>query len=398
MKLTDAIVAGLELPAGKSEAFFWDSASPLAVRIRTGSKRYVVQWRIGAQQRRESIADPAKMRLETARKIARQRIAQVELGVDPAAEKEYAKAEQAKARLTVGTMVERYLTFREPELRRNTYTEAVRHLRRYWKPLHAMPLAAVKRADVAAGLQVIVAEHGRVSARNARQHLGAFYGWCIAEGLAELNPTIGTNDPAKGLKSRERVLTDAELRTIWQACGDDAFGAIVKLLILTGARRCEIGSLTWSEIDLETGVMTISGERTKTGAPLILGLPDMALEILRTVPRRPHTEHLFGNGAAGFNSWNLVTNQLRNRIAADGPQLPRWTLHDLRRTMRTGLGKLKVPPHIAELAIGHSKRGIEKTYDRYSYETEIRNALGRWAEHVAAIVEGRTSNVVPLQR
>ena len=82
---------------------------------------------------------------------------------------------------------------------------------------------------------------------------------------------------------------------------------------------------------------------------------------------------------------------------ATGKPLAPWTLHDLRRTMRTGLGKLGVPPHVAELAINHVKGGVEAIYDRYRYQREIAAALAQWAEHVLALVEGRASNVVALQ-
>ena len=81
-----------------------------------------------------------------------------------------------------------------------------------------------------------------------------------------------------------------------------------------------------------------------------------------------------------------------------GKALPHWTLHDLRRSMRSGLGRLGVPPHIAELAINHVKGGVEAIYDRYRYQHEIGAALARWAEHVLAVVEGRESKVVTLQR
>jgi integrase len=194
-------------------------------------------------------------------------------------------------------------------------------------------------------------------------------------------------------------LSDAELRLIWSACQSDAFGRIVQLLILTGCRRSEVGDLKWSEIDFDTGVMVIPGERIKGKRPLILTLPPAALEILRTVPRRDGQEFVFGgkSGRAGFIGYAYATMALNARIAAAaGRPLAPWTLHDLRRTMRTGLGCIGVAPHIAELVIGHSRQGVEAIYDRHSYQPEIKTALLRWAEHVAGIVEGRGSKVVPL--
>ena len=99
----------------------------------------------------------------------------------------------------------------------------------------------------------------------------------------------------------------------------------------------------------------------------------------------------------GFNAWSYCTIALNNRIAAaTGRPLPHWTLHDLRRTMRSGLGRMGVAPHIAEMTIGHAQAGIQAVYDRYRYEAEIAAALAGWSEHVLALVDRRESNVVAL--
>jgi integrase len=191
------------------------------------------------------------------------------------------------------------------------------------------------------------------------------------------------------------VLTDRELAAVWQACGDDDYGRILKLLALTGCRRDEIGALKWGEIDFDTGVMTLPPERVKNGRTLSLPLPAPALTILRSVPCRDGRAHIFG--AHGFTSWSVMTKQLHARIAATGASLAPWRLHDLRRTMRTNLGKLGVRPDVAEMCIGHVRKGMIAIYDRYRYESEIAAALARWAEHLMAIVEGRESKVVSLR-
>jgi integrase len=117
---------------------------------------------------------------------------------------------------------------------------------------------------------------------------------------------------------------------------------------------------------------------------------------LRSVARRDGP-CVFGDPRHGFTGWSAAKRKLDARLAAAGTHLPHWTVHDLRRTMRTGLGRLGVPPHIAELAINHAKAGIVAVYDRYTYEAEVAAALAKWAEHVAAIVEGRKRKVVPLR-
>ena len=161
---------------------------------------------------------------------------------------------------------------------------------------------------------------------------------------------------------------------------------LFKLLLLTGCRRNELGKLKWTEIDLDTGIMTLPGSRTKTGRELILKLPPAAMAILRerqAIPGREGFLFVFGSRPhAGFTAWSTAKLQLDAQVP-----LSSWILHDLRRTMRSGLGSLKVPPHVAELAIGHVRKGLEGTYDKYKYRDEIAAALQVWADHVTSIVE-----------
>ena len=199
------------------------------------------------------------------------------------------------------------------------------------------------------------------------------------------------------LYNRDRVLTDRELASIWNACLDDDFGRIVKLLILTGCRREEIGALKWSEIDGD--VMTIPGERTKNHKAHALTLPALALNILKSIPPREGRDSIFGGRGEGFSAWSYTMMALLTRITTDeGKTMAGWVLHDLRRTFRIGLGKLGVAPHVAELCINHRKGGVEAIYDRHRYDREIAAALALWADHVAAIVAGRESNLRALKR
>jgi integrase len=399
MKFTTDAVATLRLPAGKQDQFEWDDALPgFGVRLRGDSKRWVVQYRVGAQQRRESLGDVRKVKLDDARRIARQRFAQAELGTDPAAERAKARRDSAAIKLTVASVAGRYLGAKQDVLRPNTYNQAKRHLAVLWKPLADRPIGSVKRADVAAQLQEIVKAHGRTSAARARGNLSAMFSWAMREGLCDANPVLLTNDPAEGIEPRERVLSDHELVAVWNACGDDDFGRIVRLLLLTGCRREEIGGLRWDEIDFDSGVLTIPGERTKNHRALALTLPPVALEILRSAKRRVGREYVFGKRGVSFGAWSYATMALNARItAAEDKPLAHWTLHDLRRSYRSGLGKLGVRPDVAELAINHVKGGVQAIYDKYKYEREIQSALALWADHVLAAVENRAHKIVPLR-
>jgi integrase len=200
---------------------------------------------------------------------------------------------------------------------------------------------------------------------------------------------------------RSRVLSEAELATIWRACADDDFGWIVKLLMLTGCRRVEIGGLKWAELDLDRGIMSISGGRTKNHRGLTLALPPVAVDLLQSVPRRNGCDNVFGSGADGFTSWSYGTDTLNDRIVvAEGKPLEPWTLHDTRRSVATHMAEIGVQPHIIEAVLNHvsgHKRGVAGIYNRARYDREIAAALQLWAAHLIAILEGGKRKIVPLR-
>jgi integrase len=389
MKLTQKNVAALALPPGKTDVVYWDDTLPgFGCRLRGDSRSWLIQYRAGPRQHREALGDVRKVTLDDARKVARQRFAQIELGVDPAAEKAKARVEAAAAALTLGAVSERYLDAKRRALRHNSFRAARLHLTEHWKPLAGRPLGSIGRADVAAQLQTLVKERGRIAAARSRTNLSALFAWALGEGLVDSNPVIGTNAPDAGVTPRERVLTDRELAAIWNAC-DDSSGRIVRLMILTACRRQEIGGLKWSEIDTDRGSVTIDAARTKNHRKLTLTLPPVALAILASVSRRG--EAVF-SGDDAFQSWSALKARLD---AASG--VSAWTLHDLRRTVATKMADLGVQPHIIEQILNHQsghKRGPAGIYNRSSYDREVRATLALWADHVLAVVEGRAPKLL----
>jgi integrase len=302
--------------------------------------------------------------------------------------------------LTLGVAIERYLDAKRDKLRPNTFKAAKRYFAEHWKPLHGRPLGDIKRVDIAARLQETTKAYGRTSAARARDNLSALFGWSMKEGLCDANPVLATNDPTEGIQPRDRVLNDDEVRAIWSACDDGDSGWIVRLLLLTGCRREELGALRWSELNLSAGTMTIPGARTKNHRTLELKLPDLALDILRSAPGRDGREFVFGRFDTGFKGWAAAKLRLDARIAIiTGKPLAPWRLHDLRRTMRSNLSRLGVPPHVAELAINHVKGGVQAIYDRHQYRDEIGAALARWANYVEQLARGniRTAKVISLR-
>jgi integrase len=189
------------------------------------------------------------------------------------------------------------------------------------------------------------------------------------------------------------VLSDAELAAIWNACRNDAYGRIVKLLILTGARREEVGGMLWRE--LVDSVWTLPTSRTKNRRELVLALPALAWSIIETTPRRELKDHVFGNGPRGFNNWDEAKRALDQRC-----RIADWRLHDLRRTAATRMADIGIQPHIIEAVLNHisgHKAGVAGVYNRSSYMREVRNALGAWADHVRQVTTGAPTVVVPLR-
>jgi integrase len=389
-RFTAGNVEKLSLPAGKTDHIEWDPELPgFGVRLRAGSAFYVVQYRIGSKQRRESLGDIRKTDLEQARKNARIRFAQVELGIDPIAERDKLEASQKADGLTFKVLFEDYLAERKDKQRASTHNAAKRYFEKHLAPLHRRAAHTIDRATVASLVRDITRDHGRTAAARARGNLSALFAWAMREGMTSANPVVGTNDPAEGIEPRDRVLMPEELKAIWKQCRDDDFGRIVRLLLLTACRRDEIGGLRWSEVDLESGKLLLPKDRTKNGRPLALTLPDKARSILTAAPRRAGRDLVFGGGKAGFNAWSYSTLSLNSRITeANGRALAPWRIHDLRRTVRTGMGKIGIKPHVAELVLNHTghKAGIGGVYDHYDYEPEMADALARWEVHLFSIV------------
>lgn len=273
-----------------------------------------------------------------------------------------------------------------------------RHLLTYNKPLLELPLVGIDRRAVAARLSVVAAKHGAVSANRMRTSLSAFFSWCMGEGLLENNPALGTNRQEE--KSRERALNDDELKAIWNAtAGSDDYSAIVRLLMLTGQRANEIGSLAWSEIRDDR--IVLPGTRVKNGHDHTI---PMSAPVRAILDARPRNDGFVFGARAGrpFSGWGTRKVALDRRLNDAGINLEHWTIHDLRRSVATGMAELGTPPHVIEAVLNHvsgHKSGVAGIYNRANYEPQKRIALQSWADHLEAIVSGkRRSSVVELRR
>ena len=375
-----------------ADVIHFDSGlSGFGLRLRRGAggrvrASYVAQYRSHGRTRRMKVGAVEKLNPDAARKKAKEILAKVELGGDPQADKVKARLKAGNTLLAVAT---EYLDGPQAaKLRPASLRVTKLYLlgRAYFGPLHAVAAADVTLADVAQRITAITKNSGSVTASRARAALSAMYRWAMGMELVPANPVVGSIKP-KDSTPRERVLEDAELAAAWRACeGNDDFGRIVRLLILTGCRRSEIGGLRWDEIKFDKRVLVLPAERVKNAHTLTLPLSDAALAIIRSVPRVLGRAHVFGGYKdKGFMNWPAgaaLGEQLGGKVT--------WRIHDLRRTVATKMAEdLKVWPHVVEAVLNHyggSRAGVAGVYNKAGYAAEMRDALDKWADHVEAIV------------
>jgi integrase len=360
---------------GKLQGWLWDTQCVgFGVRKQTRGVFYYVRYRHAGAQIVKSIGRHGILTPDTARAKAKQLLGTVAGGTDPFA--------QALASEGFTTAINRYLERKRGSLKPLSFSQTERYLRNHFAPLHKLSLDQIDRRKVAVLLGEIETSSGAVSRNRARAQLSAFFSWCITEGLLEANPVQGTAKANEG--SRERILIKNELRELWRSLGDDRFSDLIRLLLLTGQRRNEIGRLQWSEIDQARKLMIFAPERTKNSRQHEVPLSRQALAIIERMPRRNSTDYLFGK-RSGYSDWGRAKQQFDQGLG-----IAAWTLHDLRRTAATGMAELGIQPHIIEAVLNHvsgHKAGVAGIYNRARYEGEMRDALQRWADHIDVIIQ-----------
>jgi integrase len=253
--------------------------------------------------------------------------------------------------------------------------EIERHLKEDCLAFASLRLSSIDRQKISALLGEIE-KRGGATRNRVRASLSALWTYAIAEGLAENNPVTGTRKAEE--RSRDRVLTQAEIRTLWHGLPPGRYGDIVRLLLLTAQRRSEIAELRASEIILdEEPRIVLSADRTKSDRPHVVPLAPQAIAILKPY-LRAGDDLIFKNGIA-FS---------RHKAELDATlRLKPWRHHDLRRGAASGMAEwLGIAPHIIEAILNHSRQGVAGTYNRSTYPKEAREALTRWADYVDGLV------------
>jgi integrase len=232
-------------------------------------------------------------------------------------------------------------------------------------------------------------------ARSMLTALSTFFGW-VAKRKRLINASPCSVHRPEPARARDRVLTNSEIRIFWGACGavSEPFSQALRLLLITGCRLNEVAQMRRTELSEDGSTWTIPGERTKNRRPHVVPLPPIARALLTSIELVSSEFTFSTTGRSPVSGWARVKARLDAEM-----QIPRWRLHDLRRTAATGMAEIGIPPHIVEAALNHisgAKAGVAGTYNRAAYTQEKRMALERWAQHLGTLVEGHFSNVVSL--
>jgi integrase len=351
---------------------------------------YVVIYRVGKQQRKMTLPDISR---EQARKAAKNILAKVALGQDPQGEKNAKRTASVVG--TTRAVFEDFIAHQSTRRRPSSLEATKRYLFEYAKPLHGLKLdASLGRAQVTSVLKSVAKDHGPVAADRCRSALSAAFAWAIGEGACTAdfhNPVTGTNKYSEQT-FKGRALGDHEITAIWDACGKDDFGIIVKLLLLTGARRDEISRLEWSEV--KGDMISLPGSRTKNHLPFDIPLTAVARGFIGSPP--DNSKYVFGRyeSSQGFSGHSKAKAQLDAKL---GDQVKPWRLHDLRHTFSTRLHEdLDIEPHIVEACLNHvsgHKGGVAGRYNHSRYNDQKREALEAWAKRIAVITGKNVTDI-----
>jgi integrase len=447
MKLTERKIETLAVEnGGKDRLVFDDAQRGLAVRVTAGGGRtYLAQYTLHGHKWRVPLGACSALSLARAREAAAAVMGDVAMGKNPAAERKDAAAaertKRARERLTLRVLIDDWNRMHLAGRRASYAAEAVRALRYAFDDALDDAAEDLDRTAVVRTLDTLARRRARKNAAGADRRKGAAmvgrtaaygraaFGWAVKRGMVPTNP-FADLPIAKGTNKRERVLNEDEIAEVWRAANKAAspYGAIVRVLILTGQRLGEVAGMNWGELSDDLTSWTMPGKRTKNHLAhtvplsppvreLLRGLlPENANEAKRAITDRRASGVLVLPGAKGtrFSGWSKSKRRLDKAIAENVAKtaeaagtcptaLADWTVHDLRRTAATGLQRLGVRLEVTEAVLNHisgSRGGIAGVYQRHDWATEKRAALEAWAAHVVAVVDGRApeGNVVTLAR
>jgi integrase len=343
----------------------------LIVQPGSGHKSWAVRCRRHGRPAKITIGPYPRVGLIEARECAARILRNVAEGRDPT----------PRAAGAVESTIEQFLrTYARPRYRPSSLRDCERAMAMAATTWRGRRLETITKGDIRSLLTDIAAPS---ASNQTYKYLRRFFSWCVEGDILTSSPLAGLKKLHKE-KSRERILTDDELRRVWLAADQIGypFGVFVKFAILTGQRRSEIAGMYRDE--LRDGNWTLPGERTKNGRVHVLPLSRQAMEL---VDQQPCVSEQFVFSArsdkpiSGFHNAKATLDRISG--ATD------WTVHDLRRTTASGMARLGVSLVVIEKVLNHvsgSLAGIVGVYQRHEFAEEKRAALQQWADHVEQLV------------
>jgi integrase len=407
-RLTDRTLKALKPSSpGKRYELMDVETRGLGVRVNDkGRKVFILIARYPGKKHpvRRTLGEYDAMTLADAREEVRNWRKMMGNGIDPRVEKERRKhAEARRQENSFASVAEAYFAYiKRQKLRRAGEVE--RDIRRELVSQWAKrPITDITRHDVVAVVEATI-ERSTWQAHHVLSYASRLFNWAIERGTYGLESSpcdrmhpsrlIGPKEP------RTRILKDVELWALWEAAERMGypFGSLVQVLMLTGQRRSEVAEARWSEIDLDRNLWSIPAARMKADAVHVVPLTPDVIAILEKLPRFHKGDYLFSTtmGARPVSGFSKTKQRLDKEMLTELDNLEPWVIHDVRRTMRTGLSALPVPDLVRELVIGHGKPGLHKVYDQHAYIDEKRHALELWAARLRDIVTPSPPNVIKL--
>jgi integrase len=413
-ELTDKYIKGLKLDPGKRYQVHDVIVPPLAVRVtENGVKSFILVKRYpgSKQPARRVLGQVGVLGLADAREMAREWLLQIKKGSDPrkiaraarAAEEEKRRQEEAAAKSLFGEVGEIFLAAHVYGRKLRQARPVERRIRNELVPHWGdLSVHRITREDVEDLLLAIVKRPAPGQARSVLGDLKMFFGWLVdvVDRRKPYKLQVSPCDRIRAAKLigprrvRVRVLNDAELRALWRACEKIGypFGPLVLMLMLTGCRLSEVAGARWPEVGDTHWV--VPPERFKTGIEHRVPITTALAELLRTLPRFKSGDCLFSTrfGRIPVGGFSGAKKQIDAHMPAGTPL---WSFHDIRRTVRTRLSQLKVVDHVAELCIGHGRKGMQKIYDQFEFTDEIAEAMTAWTNLLRRTVDPQP-NVVGM--
>jgi len=414
--LTDRTLKALKAANPGKHYDVMDSVVPgFGVRISdTGRRTFILVKRFPGKfnPTRLALGEFGALSLEKARTKARDWLELIRAGKHPKDEERRQRvAEERRRANSFRVVAEDFINLAAMKQRKGS--EVKRDIEReFIARWDGRPITDITAYDVTAVLDDAVARGAPYQAHNLLGHIRRLFNWAIARGVYGIDRSpcdrMKPKDVIGPKAVRTRVFTDSEWRAFWRATEGIAYpyGPLFRMLALTGQRKSEVAEAEWSEFDLGRKLWIIPAARMKADAPHVVPFSDAVMAILKSLPRFERGDHLFSTdfGRKPVNGFSKAKVALDKAFLAElrmdnaKAKLAPFVIHDIRRSMRTGLSALPVSSDVAELVIAHARPGLRKVYDQHTFEAEKRRALELWAARLRDIVEPPPANLASLEK